>query len=473
MELKVWCEGIPRVVCGASATTTCQDVVFALAHATGQVGRFILIEKWRHCERVLAPNDRPLASLLKFGEYAADVTFVMKKSGEVSTASSNSNSAQNNGGKPQLQSVMSTSKSAGALSAYQNNNSNYSATLPHRGHRPEPFVRSISFHKPTELQLANGGEVILTSSTSHHPNHHHHQHTYSMSRSGVNYVPVSGETRSIIDAQQQTIKKQEKDMVTIDQELNAVQRRLSANERVVAQYRAEMDYLHEIWLDQEALLGRLEAENLEEELERLITEAKAYEDELAEVRSRLSTCEADIARSREQISSLMVQVDEAAKAKDKERKKEEDKSENEQQQQAKLYSSLQKSILEKTKEIESQKLDLNLLCASIERLDQTIQDKNGIIDQLVVEIKDANVEGLSLSGALKGSSAGDGLTVRLDESHPQNQKSQQSSNHQMLMQNPMNSTTSASSSSTRKISVLPSELGNTVPTKKNPDGIWV
>ena len=90
----------------------------------------------------------------------------------------------------------------------------------------------------------------------------------------------------------------------------------------------------------------------------------------------------------------------------------------------------------------------------------------------MVEIKDANVEGLSLSGALKGSSGGDGLTVRLDESHPQNQKSQQSSNRQMLMQNPMNSTAS-NSSSTRKISVLPSELGNTVPTKKNPDGIWV
>ncbi|XP_017487166.1 PREDICTED: probable serine/threonine-protein kinase mps1 [Rhagoletis zephyria] len=311
---------------------------------------------------------------------------------------------------------------------------------------------------------------------------HEHQRMNMMNSNGTsknqhltkNHLSyLQQETRSIIDAQQQTIKKQEKDMVTIDQELNAVQRRLSANERVVAQYRAEMDYLHEIWLDQEALLGRLEAENLEEELERLITEAKAYEDELAEVRSRLSTCEADIARSREQISSLMVQVDEAAKAKDKERKKEEDKSENEQQQQAKLYSSLQKSILEKTKEIESQKLDLNLLCASIERLDQTIQDKNGIIDQLVVEIKDANVEGLSLSGALKGSSAGDGLTVRLDESHPQNQKSQQSSNHQMLMQNPLNSTTSTSSSSTRKISVLPSELGNTVPTKKNPDGIWV
>lgn len=72
------------MVCGASTTTTCQDIVFALAHATGQTGRFILIEKWRNNERVLAPNDRPLASLAKWGEYSNDVSFVMKRSGDVS-----------------------------------------------------------------------------------------------------------------------------------------------------------------------------------------------------------------------------------------------------------------------------------------------------------------------------------------------------------------------------------------------------
>lgn len=37
-----------------------QDVVFALAHATGKVGRFTLMEKWRNNERLLAPNENPL-----------------------------------------------------------------------------------------------------------------------------------------------------------------------------------------------------------------------------------------------------------------------------------------------------------------------------------------------------------------------------------------------------------------------------
>lgn len=43
-----------------------QDVVFALAHATGKVGRFTLIEKWRNNERLLAPNENPLKV---FSEY--------------------------------------------------------------------------------------------------------------------------------------------------------------------------------------------------------------------------------------------------------------------------------------------------------------------------------------------------------------------------------------------------------------------
>lgn len=140
-------------------------------------------------------------------------------------------------------------------------------------------------------------------------------------------------------------------MATIDQELTAVQRRLTTNERIVAQYRAEMDYLHEIWLDQEALLGRLEAENLEAQLEQLITEAKAYEDELAEVRSKLASCESNIASSRDQISNLSAKVDEATAKLAKQAQQE---KENEAEDQAKLYAALQASLLEKTKEIESQ-----------------------------------------------------------------------------------------------------------------------
>ena len=80
MELKVWVEGIQRVICGVTEGTTCQDVVIALAHATGKTGRFTLVEKWRENERLVAPSENPLRILQKWGEYATDVTFILRHS---------------------------------------------------------------------------------------------------------------------------------------------------------------------------------------------------------------------------------------------------------------------------------------------------------------------------------------------------------------------------------------------------------
>lgn len=37
MELKVWVEGVARVLCGVSLTTSCHDVVISLAQATGEL----------------------------------------------------------------------------------------------------------------------------------------------------------------------------------------------------------------------------------------------------------------------------------------------------------------------------------------------------------------------------------------------------------------------------------------------------
>ncbi len=80
MELKVWVEGIERVICGVTESTTCQDVVIALAQSTGKTGRFTLIEKWRSSERVLSPSESPLKSLHKWGEYSTDVIFILRHS---------------------------------------------------------------------------------------------------------------------------------------------------------------------------------------------------------------------------------------------------------------------------------------------------------------------------------------------------------------------------------------------------------
>ncbi|XP_055335248.1 uncharacterized protein LOC129586204 [Paramacrobiotus metropolitanus] len=93
MEVKVWVEGLPKTICGISAATTCQDVVYALAHATGKRGRFVLFERWAKCEKPLAPSDRLWVLLEQKGEFRHDVQFILRKtdnSGSQSRASDSS-----------------------------------------------------------------------------------------------------------------------------------------------------------------------------------------------------------------------------------------------------------------------------------------------------------------------------------------------------------------------------------------------
>uniref|UniRef100_A0A673JWX8 Ras association domain-containing protein 7-like n=1 Tax=Sinocyclocheilus rhinocerous TaxID=307959 RepID=A0A673JWX8_9TELE len=88
MELKVWVEGIQRVVCGLSEETSCQDVVIALAQAMGQTGRYVLIQKLRDKERQLVANERPLESLAKLGQLGNEVQFILRRTGPTSSEGS-------------------------------------------------------------------------------------------------------------------------------------------------------------------------------------------------------------------------------------------------------------------------------------------------------------------------------------------------------------------------------------------------
>ncbi|XP_042344530.1 ras association domain-containing protein 8-like isoform X2 [Plectropomus leopardus] len=81
MELKVWVEGVVRVVCGLSLSTSCQDVVIALAQAIGQTGRYILILKLRGTEKKLVADDCPLQHLAQLGQLAAEVQFILRRTG--------------------------------------------------------------------------------------------------------------------------------------------------------------------------------------------------------------------------------------------------------------------------------------------------------------------------------------------------------------------------------------------------------
>uniref|UniRef100_A0A8C2YYT7 Ras association domain family member 7 n=1 Tax=Cyclopterus lumpus TaxID=8103 RepID=A0A8C2YYT7_CYCLU len=81
MELKVWVEGVVRVVCGLSLNTSCQDVVIALAKSLGQTGRYILLVQLRGEERQLVATDCPLQHLAQLGPLAAEVHFVLRRTG--------------------------------------------------------------------------------------------------------------------------------------------------------------------------------------------------------------------------------------------------------------------------------------------------------------------------------------------------------------------------------------------------------
>uniref|UniRef100_G3Q0A1 Ras-associating domain-containing protein n=1 Tax=Gasterosteus aculeatus TaxID=69293 RepID=G3Q0A1_GASAC len=81
MELKVWVEGVVRVVCGLSLTTSCQDVVIALAKSLGRTGRYLLIVKLRGAERQLVAEDCPLQHLSQLGQLAPEFHFVLRRTG--------------------------------------------------------------------------------------------------------------------------------------------------------------------------------------------------------------------------------------------------------------------------------------------------------------------------------------------------------------------------------------------------------
>ncbi|KAJ3586350.1 hypothetical protein NHX12_012750 [Muraenolepis orangiensis] len=77
MEVKVFVDGVHRVVCGVTDQTSCQEVVIALAQALGRPGRYILKEKFKDFERCVSPNECLLESLQKYGEHVKEVQLTL------------------------------------------------------------------------------------------------------------------------------------------------------------------------------------------------------------------------------------------------------------------------------------------------------------------------------------------------------------------------------------------------------------
>lgn len=58
MDLRVYVDGVVRIICDLTCTTTVHDVIIALAQYKGKTGRYSLIERAPDgAQRTLSPND--------------------------------------------------------------------------------------------------------------------------------------------------------------------------------------------------------------------------------------------------------------------------------------------------------------------------------------------------------------------------------------------------------------------------------
>lgn len=140
MELRVWVDGTQRVVCGVKLTTTCQEIVFALAHATQQAGRFTMIERWRNNERLLSPNEQPLVTLQRWGDHMNEVEFILRKTSTDITANPPVNQLQP---QPQHQSIQQQQQQSQPPTRL-NNEESTQQVVNTNGRRDSPLISSTN-----------------------------------------------------------------------------------------------------------------------------------------------------------------------------------------------------------------------------------------------------------------------------------------------------------------------------------------
>jgi hypothetical protein len=147
MDLKVISSGIELNVSGVNEDTTCVKVVYALAHATNQKGKFVLVAHFNGAEHRLSHNEKPLKVIKQCSEENFPVIFELRHLDQQSMAPCNVSSvyslslqSYSHGQLPQPLSSLSTNVPTVSHSSRTLKTSGKSSSLP-----PNTFTESINF----------------------------------------------------------------------------------------------------------------------------------------------------------------------------------------------------------------------------------------------------------------------------------------------------------------------------------------
>ncbi|XP_017773970.1 PREDICTED: ras association domain-containing protein 8 isoform X5 [Nicrophorus vespilloides] len=364
MELKVWVEGIQRIVCGVTEATTCQDVVFALAHATGKSGRFTLIERWRNNERQLAPTENPMKILMKWGEYSNDVQFILQWSESKSSRPKISTSQP----APQLTNITIDSPER------QQKSPNYNANT----------VDNVGVVKGIPQEFTNN--KVEEDSVN----------KFQKIEESVLYNAQYRELVSLVNYQRDKLSSQQVDLTKFDAEIvfwEGKEREKQFQLDFIAQELATMTNASRINSDQIQALGYVE-----EEVEIVKQQEKTLKSEITLLRSKLANCETELLQCKNKIRLVMdeVQMEQRVIAR---------RSESRKQLERNLLVEMER--LQGDIELAKQSTELHHLTAEslkkegvfvkVAALEAAIIEKKKQVEHLVTEMKEANLQSLTIA----------------------------------------------------------------------------
>ncbi|KAI4463503.1 ras-associating domain containing protein [Holotrichia oblita] len=471
MELKVWVEGIQRIVCGVTDATTCQDVVFALAHATGKSGRFTLIERWRNNERQLAPNESPLQILTKWGEYSSDVQFILQWSesfkSKVQLPMTPIPAAPN----IIIESPEKYNKDIQKLisSTYQGDNIGIVKGIPHVRTNP---LEVREFHSSPKKSSQNGGSDISDSPsqriappykdppapppyrdppppTSSIISNDKYKNLLQESNKVVNdnknninrneelvhYNVEYRELVSLVNYQREKLSSQQADLTKFDAEIlfwEGKEREKQFQLDFIAQELVTMSNASRINVEQIQALNYVE-----EEVDLVKQQEKTLKSEITLLRSKLANCETELLQCKNKIRLVMDELQMEQRAQSR-------RNESRKQMERNLLVEIER--IQHDLDLAKQSTELHHLTAEalkkeVATLEGAIIEKKKQVEHLVTEMKEANLQSLTIAP-------------------PEELK------HIFEGSNKVGG-------STRKMIGSPRQLENAVPTNKNPHGVWV
>ncbi|XP_030636916.1 ras association domain-containing protein 8b [Chanos chanos] len=356
MELKVWVDGVQRIVCGVTEVTTCQEVVIALAQAIGRTGRYTLIEKWRETERHLAPHENPVVSLNKWGQYASDVQLVLERTG------------------PSL-----SERPTSDGSARVPERGLYRQSLPPLAKlRPNATDRSLRRREPKRKSLTfTGGAKGLRDIFGKNRDSEAKQRSTNQSCNSTG--PVQ-ELSCLVQLQKEKLRSLETRLQSCEVELQGI---LAMEDRVGQLEEEQEEEL--LRLEQQARRNEVELQEQEfweNELQIEQENERQLREQLQELRSRVQDCEARLAEYLTRIQSMEAGL---------EAELHETRQADEQQVQAQLQQARAELELQ-TQQAARLENSCRVVDRSLGQSSKRLQEKEQELEQLTKELRQVNLQ---------------------------------------------------------------------------------